>query len=277
MRFENEVWERYSVSQNRAKRILRRGMGKGVDMMLPILDSVFDKTQVAEEVDLGVVNIPVSQIVGVASERDRDCYASDFLPLPSANSAYAESWTRLYMEHLTTAGLVEPIKCYEYLGKFYVEDGKKRVSVLKDNGATMVKAAVTRIVPVKTDDPEIQCYYEFMETFKKTGLYQIAFTQTGKVDAFLAALGYDPDHVWNDSDRYSFMFHWYPFERALELAFEGNLHITTADAVSVLLRNHSYQELIRMYSWTLAELMQESWKDMYRISDFAFETDDRVA
>lgn len=273
MRFQTEVWERYSASQNRAKRIVRRG----AEMALPVLESVLDKTKVAGEVDLGVVEIPVNQIVGIASDSDREIYTSDFLPLPSIKSEYAENWTRLYLEHLSDEGLADPIRCYEYLGKFYVADGKKRVSVLKDNGAAMVKASVIRVLPVKTEDPAIRSYYEFLETYAKTGLYQIAFTGTEKSDAFLMALGYNPEHVWTESDRYSFMFYWHPFDRALKMAFDGKLNITTADALTVLLKKHSYAELKKLPSWTLAEMMQESWVEMYQIVDPEFKIKARVA
>ena len=271
MRFLTEVWEQYSVSQNHAKRNVRRCVRAGMETALPTLESVVDRTKCAGEADLGVLSIPVAQIVGIASGSDNENYTANFLPLPSAKSEFAEKWTQIYMEHLTDRGLVDPIRCYEYLGKFYVADGKKRVSVLKANGATMVKAEVTRILPAATEDPEIQSYYEFVRTFENTGLYQIRFTRPGKADAFLKAIGHAPDHVWTDSDRYSFIFNWHSFERALEVAFDGSLSITTADAVQVLLKNNTFNELKNMPSWTLAELMQEAWQEMYQISDPAFD------
>lgn len=75
----------------------------------------------------------------------------------------------------------------------------------------------------------------------------------------------------------SLLFHWRPFERALEIAFDGMLNITTADAMMVLFRNHTYTELCKKPSWVLAELMQESWEDMYRICDPNFNIDAQVA
>lgn len=267
MRFQTEVWERYSVSQNQAKRAVRRGMNTGMETALPMLGSVVDQTKTAGEVELGVLHIPVKQIVGIASDSDKENYTADFLPLPSVKSEFAEKWTQLYLEHLTDQGLAEPIRCYEYLGKFYVIDGKKRVSVLKVDGTTMVKAEVIRILPVVTEEPQIRSYYEFIRTFDKTGLYQIAFTRPGMADDFLKAIGYAPDHVWSDSDRYGFIFNWHPFERALKVAFNGYLNITTADAVQVLLKSHSFSELKKMPSWTLAELMQDAWLEMYQISN----------
>lgn len=273
MEFQTEAWERYSDSQNRAKRIVRRG----ADITLPVLESILDKTKVAGEVDLGVIEIPVNQIVGIASDCDKEIYTSDFLPLSSIMSEYAESWTWLYMEHMGDAGLHEAIRCYEYLGKFYVIDGKKRVSILKSNGTAVAKAAVIRILPVKSEAPDIQSYYDFLETYEKTGLYQIALTQPGTADAFLEALGYNPEHVWNEVERCSFMFYWYPFEHALKMAFDRNLNITTADAVSLLLKKHSYAELRKLPSWTLAEMMQDSWVEMCQICNPEFQINARVA
>ena len=267
MRFQAEVWERYSISQNKAKRAVRKAAANGAESTLLLMKSVLDENKIVDKVDLGEVNIPVSQIVGVVSNEDQECYSADFLPLPSVQSGFAEKWTRIYMEHLTDRGLEEPVRCYEYLGKFYVIDGKKRVSVLKADGTIMVKAYVTRIMPEKTEDDRVRSYFEFVDSFEKTGLYQIAFTQPGKTEAFLNAIGYKPDYVWTDSDRYGFIFNWYSFERAMKIAFDGLLNITTADAVMVLLKDHAYTDLIKLHSWTLAEMMQDAWLDMYRISN----------
>ena len=267
MRFEKEAWERYSVYQNQAKRIARKNSANVEMAALPLLKTVLDTYNVAGETDLGVVKIPVKQIVGVVAEEDRDAYVSDFFPLPSVNSEFAEKWTMMFMENLSDAGLSKPIRCYEFLGKFYVVDGKKRVSAVKAQGTIMIDAQVTRILPVETDDPEIQSYYEFVKTYKKTGLYQIAFTQPGKADSFLKAMGYEPDHTWSEMDRFSFMFHWYPFDRALEVAFDNQLNITTADAVLVLLRNHSIAELRNLPSWILAEMMQDASADLCQIAN----------
>ena len=267
MRFEKEAWERYSVYQNQAKRIARKNSANVEMVALPLLKTVLDTYNVAGETDLGVVKIPVKQIVGVVAEEDRDAYVSDFFPLPSVNSEFAAKWTTLFMENLSDAGLSDPIRCYEFLGKFYVVDGKKRVSAVKAQGTVMIDAQVTRILPVETDDPEIQSYYEFVKTYEKTGLYQIAFTQPGKADSFLKAMGYEPDHIWSEMDRFSFMFHWYPFDRALEVAFDNQLNITTADAVLVLLKNHSIAELRNLPSWVLAEMMQDASADLCKIGN----------
>lgn len=270
MRFQADAWDLYSVVQNKAKRAVRKATAKGMDTSLLTLEAILDKKKVAEEVDLGVLYIPVKQIAGTVSNGDEGAYTTDFLPLPSAQSEYAQKWTQIYMEHLSDAGLADPIRCYEYFGDFYVVDGKKRVSVLKAHGDMMVKAHVIRLMPVKSEEPKVRCYYEFVRTFEKTGLYQVAFSQAGRANRFLEALGYDADHVWDDADRFGFLFHWYPFERAHQIALGDSLNITTADALLVLLEKHSYAELRDMHSWILAELMQEAWLEMYQISNPGF-------
>lgn len=269
MQFQTEVWEQYYASRKKAKRLLQMGARKSVAATLPLLETVLDVKNVDKEVEVGVVTIPISQIVGLASARDRDCYAGDFLPLPSAKSEFAENWTRLYMEHLSDQGLRDPICCYEYFGQFYVIDGKKRVSVLKINGMSTVQATVIRILPAKSDDLKTRCYYEFLQTFEKTRLYQIAFSGTGRADAFLRAIGYDPNHIWSESDRYSFLFTWHSFEHAVKNALGDSLNITTADAVSVLLQKYTYSGLRKMYPWTLTRLMGEAWFDLYQISNIS--------
>lgn len=265
-----EVWEQYSIARYQAKRIIRKSRKTDQSFEMPVLRDVVEDREITDEVDIGVLNIPVKQIVGVVSDREKEYYTADFLPIPSEYSDFAENWTRLYMEHLSDRGLEEPICCYEYLGKFYVIDGKKRVSVLKANGAAMVKAEVIRLLPALSDDVQIRCYYEFIRTFEKTRLYQISFSQPGQSDGFLTAIGYDPEHVWNDSDRYSFIFNWYSFVQAFELAFDDCMNLTVADAVQVLLKSYTYSELKKMHTWHLAELMQDAWEEMNQITGSNF-------
>ena len=116
MRFEKEAWERYSVYQNQAKRIARKNSADVEKAALPLLKTVLDTYNVAGETDLGVIKIPVKQIVGVVAEEDTDAYVSDFFPVHSVNSEFAEKWTMMCMEHLSGAGLSNPIRCYEFLG-----------------------------------------------------------------------------------------------------------------------------------------------------------------
>ena len=70
----------------------------------------------------------MNQIVGIAAADQRELlYASNFMPLSKANTEFANTWRHLYQEFLSDDGLRKPIRCYEHLGKFYVQDGAAKL------------------------------------------------------------------------------------------------------------------------------------------------------
>ena len=265
MRFKAEARALYYNAYHLGKKNKHRSGKQGSDPHLVELDAILDEKMVAGKVDVGVLEIPVDQIVGVANAVDKELYTHDFMPLTPTGTEYADQWCALYQHYLSDEGIRCPITCYEYLGRFYVLDGKKRVSVLKSHGAATICAAVTRILPVKTEDEEIQRYYEFLDAFEKTRLYQVAFTQPDSFPKLQKALGYDADHVWTEGDRFSFMFNWYGIERAFQQAFGGYMKVTTADALMVLLEDYTYDQIRKTQSWVLARLFQAAWKKLYVI------------
>ncbi len=272
MHFKLEARALYHDAHHLGKKIIRKSKKEGTNPYLKDLSSVLSDNMAAGKVELGVMEIPTDNIVGVFSNNDKDLYTYDFMPLSTPNSEFADQWRQLYLHYLSDEGIGGAINCYEYLGKFYVVDGKKRVSVVKSHGAPTVFAAVTRILPIKTDNEEIQRYYEFLHYFEMTKLYQISFTQSGSFEKLQSALGYDTDHVWDEMDRFGFLFNWHTFERAFQEAFRGTLNITTADALLVMLEDYPYSKLREMKPWLLTNRIQAAWKKLYKISnsDFSF-------
>lgn len=267
MRFEKEVWYRYHQVHGMAQKEARKAEKMGLEGCPKELKYQLENKKIANTVELGTVEIPVNQIVGTAVFDEKNLYSPNFLPIYSTNSPFAEQWCQLYMDYLSDEGWDAPIRCFEFLGRFYVQDGKKRVSVLKAHGATVTEAIVTRIMPVMTQEPEIVKYYEFLADYEKTGLYQVAFTQSDSFAKLQVALGHEADYVWNDGDRFSFLFNLPPVVYALNDAFNGKLKITAADAMLALLEDHSFAELRKMQPWNLSKLLQNSWEKLYKILD----------
>ena len=112
-------------------------------------------------------------------------------------------WVELYKAHLTE-GIRDPIKAYEYMNKFYVEEGNKRVSVLKFFGAVSIPGNVIRIVPPRTDEKENRIYYEFMDFYSLSGVNYIWFSQEGSFPKLQRLVGKRPDEVWSDDDKLNF-------------------------------------------------------------------------
>ena len=267
MNFQKDVWAHYSQVHSLAKCAVRTAEKEGIEVYPRELKYDLDRTKVADTVALGTIDIPVNRIVGTAVFDEKDLYSPDFLPIASVNSGFAEEWCQLYMDYLTDKGWGSPIRCFEYLGRFYVQDGKKRVSVLKAHGATTTEAIVTRIVSVQSEDIDVANYYEFLQNYEKTGLYQVAFTQPGGFAKLQAALGHTEDYVWNDTDRFGFLFNLIPVEYAFRNVFHGKLNITEADVLLTLLEDYSYSEIRKMQPWELTKVLQNSRVKLYRVLD----------
>ena len=136
-----------------------------------VLDEILDEHMVTGRVDMGVIEVPTEQIVGTKSAGRRSAFASDFMPLLDLDTEFAQKWMSLCAAHLGDEGIRDPIRCYEYMGRFYVQEGNKRVSVLKSYGAPTIPGYVIRVVPAWSDDPAIRAYYDFMASYRMTGLY----------------------------------------------------------------------------------------------------------
>ncbi len=108
----------------------RARVSRGMYPYLQELDEVLRFTETQGEEDLGLVSIPIGHIVGTRTEGRRNSFASNFMPLLGAGSEFAAKWSALSDAHLAE-GIQEPILAYEYLNRFYVQEGNKRVSVMK--------------------------------------------------------------------------------------------------------------------------------------------------
>ena len=103
---------------------------KGLPLYPPVLDEVLTGVDTRGEVELGLVDVPIHLITGTRSAGRQRAFSPSFYPLLGADTELAAKWTALCSAHLSE-GINEPIKVYEYLHDFYVQEGHKRVSVLR--------------------------------------------------------------------------------------------------------------------------------------------------
>ncbi len=212
-----------------------------------VLDEILDENLVTGRVDMGVLEIPTEQIVGTKTAGRRSAFASNFMPLLDADTEFAAKWKELCAAHLGDEGIRDPIRCYEYLGRFYVQEGNKRVSVLKSYSAPTIPGYVIRVIPAWSDDPAVQAYYDFMASYRMTGLYRVYFSRAGSFAKLQAALGFEADHVWTADERQHFVAGFTYFRDALRRQGAEDLAVTPADALLVWLRVYKFEEL-----WSLS-------------------------
>ena len=220
-------------------------------------------------IDLGRVEVPMDQIVGTLTSGRRSTFASNFMPLLPLESEFANKWIRLCMDHLGDEGIRDPIICVEYLGRFYVQEGNKRVSVLKSYEASTIPAYVTRVIPAYSADPKIRIYYEFMRFYQLAELYQVRFTREGSYAKLQAAMGYDPDHVWDEEERKMFLSRFVRFQDFFRRQGGEQTGVTAADALLVWLRVYTMRELWQMSASELTASLQTVWPDVMLLAQEA--------
>ena len=141
-----------------------------------VLDEIFDESMAAGRVELGTINIPTEHIVGTKTGGRQNAFAANFMPPLGDGTEFAHKWISLCEANLSDEGIRDPIRRCEYMGRFYVQEGNKRVSVLKSFGAPSIPAVVTRIIPAWSQEREVRLYYEFMRFYQLSRLY-ILFVQ----------------------------------------------------------------------------------------------------
>ena len=137
------------------------------------------------------------------------------------------------------------IRCFEYTGRFYVQEGNKRVSVLKYFEAGSVTGNVTRVVPKYDDTPEVRLYYEFMHYYPLIQTYLFTFTKPGSYGRLQKAMGKGPDEKWTAEDRSAIMSLYNWVEKAYTALGGDRLRATVGDVLLLLLRLYSMEELAK--------------------------------
>lgn len=238
----SEAREEYKKALKQGYREYTERVQRGLDPYPAILDDLLPE-QTGTVVEVGETDIPAERIIGVRSNGRMFAFTAGFLPLLDPDSEFARKWYDLYGANLSDEGIRDPILCYEYLGNFYVEEGNKRVSVLKYSGAARIPGVVKRILPAKTQDPRNVVYYEFTDFYRTARIYDIQFRRPGDYAKLLSFLGKEPGEEWNDRERATFRSYFYYFRNALEAAKLDGLDLLPEEALLLWLRVHTFQEL----------------------------------
>ncbi len=212
------------------------------------------------KVNLGLMEIPLYLIVGSTEDQRCSSFSPGFYPLLSANSEFAAKWTTLYA-HQLSEGISDPIKCFEYLGNFYVSEGNKRVSVLKSIGGASVWANVTRLLPEDGDNITVQLYQEFLEFYRCAGFYGVHFSDLGSYAKLQAALGFAKGEAWPEDYRKKFQNCFLAFRSCFYKLGGVSLGLTTGDVLLRWLQFYPLDDFLTgdeaLYRQTLTAVWEE--------------------
>ncbi|MDE7312274.1 MAG: BMP family ABC transporter substrate-binding protein [Eubacterium sp.] len=221
--------EAYQAANKRAEKAYRSAMNKGEYPYLSALDDFLPYERIAGEKYIGVVEIPLDLVAGTKTAGRQNSFAHNFMPLLSEETEFAYKWAGLYDSQLEE-GIRDPIVAYEYMHRFYVMEGNKRVSVLKSLNAVKISAKVTRIIPKKTDDLENKIYYEFMDFYDDAKIYDIWFSNEGSYAKLSKSYGYQPGQVWSEESRTALRSEFLSFRKIYKAKGGDKVNITSGDA-----------------------------------------------
>ena len=233
----------------------------GESPALPALDDLLPADKPTTVVNLGLVSIPIKQIVGTKTGGRSSAFAANFMPILEENSEFATKWKHLCEAHITE-GIHDPIKAYEYKNRFYVLEGNKRVSVLKFFGADTIEGVVTRILPERDGSDEIELYYEFVAFYQYSKINFIEFSKRGSYTALQTVLGKELDEEWTIDEQRTFAAAYHKFDKAYTASGGEKLQSTIGDAMLSYLKIYGYEELIASDADEIKKNLGKMWEDV---------------
>ena len=226
-----------------------------------VLDEILPEISTEAVVNVGLVDIPTERILGTKTAGRTTAFTATFRPLLDAKSEFGMKWISLCKAHLGDAGISDPIECFEYLGNFYVQEGNKRVSVLRHFDAPRITGNVRRILPARSEEPRIKAYYEFLDFYKVSRLYAVQFRRPGDYAKLLSYMGKHSDDVWTEDERRNFNAYYHYFRDAFFAVKPGNDDILPEEALLLWLKLYPFASIGQITATQLKKSLYAIWED----------------
>lgn len=252
--------EDYSKAFKLGKKDYQARMLRGVKPTLQVLDDIMPEKGSYSEASLGLVQIPIDQIVGTKTVGRSSSFAGNFMPILRESTEFAEKWIQLSISHVEQ-GIREPIKAYEYMNRFYVEEGNKRVSVMKFFGAVSIPGNVTRIIPKRTEEKENKIYYEFLDFYQAAPVNYIWFSKEGSFRKLQEVVGKKPGEVWSEDELLQFSSIYTRFMAEYQAKGGNKLKITPGDAFLSFITLYGYEDISHRTTTEMQKLVSKSWEE----------------
>lgn len=253
--------ESYVRARREGEKAVHRAAAEGRWPYLQSLEHILPEYTTLPKISVGVMDIPLDRIAGTVTEGRENAFAWNFMPLLKPDTEFEAKWSSL-LEAQETEGIREAVILLEYKNRFYVQEGNKRVSVLKYVGAWAVTADIRRILPRKTEEKEVQVYFEFLDFFRATGLYDFVLTEKGAYEQLASLYGQTCDTVWPEEAVEELRGDFHSFQRVFLAKGGRRLRITDGDAFLLYLRIYRDEDQLRNGDSVIAENISLLWNEL---------------
>ena len=251
----------YAGALRLGKRRYQAAVMRGEYPYLPVLEDILANTEIVSEVSLGVMDIPLERIVGTKTKGRTQAFASNFMPLLGERTEFGAKWASLY-DHQMEEGIHDPIIAYEFMNRYYVQEGNKRVSVLKYVKAYSISASVIRLIPRRSDDHDTKLYYEFLDFYQVSFNCDVWFSREGSYARLLKAMNKKPDEVWDTEERQYFKGAHDRFSRVFEAKRTDKVELTASDAFLTYVEIFGYDVVRDRTAEQMKEDLGKIWDEL---------------
>ena len=253
--------EDYKNALKSGQRAYRACVARGQSPYLAVLDDILVNVNIVAQEPLGLVELPAESIVGTKTSGRHTAFAPNFMPLLEPDTEFAGKWSNLCDAHLEE-GIHTPIIAYEFLNKFYVQEGNKRVSVLKYFDAVKIAGTVTRLIPERNDSLENRIYYEFLDFYKLSKVNDVHFSRLGGYAKLQTLVCKASGESWTDDDRLSFSAFYTMFRQQFLALGGGGLDLTAGDAMLVYLSVYRYADACESTPSQMRQNLEKLWDEV---------------
>ena len=256
----------YQKAQKIGEKTYKSCISEGVYPYLPVLEDMLSKEKSESQVSLGLFEIPVELIAGTYTSGRTTAFARDFMPLLEPETEFGSKWSHLY-DSLCSEGQREPVKAYEYLNRFYIVEGNKRVSVQKYMGSVSLEGVVTRIIPQKDDTKENKIYFEFLDFYAKTKINYLLMSHEGSYEKLFRLIHPENSEPLNEDERLEFKFIYSLFKKEYYDKGGHKLNARIGDVLLTYIEIFGYDDIRHKNSADIRKDITKIWSEFRMLAD----------
>ncbi len=255
--------EDYRSALRAGQRAYRACVARDQSPYLAVLDDILNGVNIVAQEPLGLVDIPAESIVGTKTSGRHTAFAANFMPLLEEDTEFAIKWSNLCEAHLGGGHPHPPIIAYEYLNKFYVQEGNKRVSVLKyyeavnHSGHGHPACSGPERHAGKQDLLRVSRFF-----YKLSKINNVQFSRLGGYAKLQTLVCKAASEVWSDDDRLNFSALYTMFSQQFYALGGSALELTPGDALLVYLSVYRYSDACQSTPSQVRENLAKLWDEI---------------
>jgi len=256
----------YQKALKLGEKAYKQAASQGSHPYLPVLEDMILGEPPMSQVKLGLVEIPIELIAGTFTSGRTKAFSADFMPLLPPDTEFATKWSDL-CDSLCEKGQRDPVVAYEYMNRFYIVEGNKRVSVQKYMGAVSVEGTVTRMIPQKSDTTENKIYYEFLDFYSKTKINYLLMSKEGSFEKLYRHIHPSGDEPLTEDESLEIKYIYCCFKKSYIEKGGNKLNATIGDQLLTYIDIFGYDTVRNQTSADIRQNISKVWSEFVMLSD----------